>query len=123
MAKDVKMGSLYDFNKMAYAKMPPIPANKAQEKLTDIASWFSAKPTKYFMLLCKELADYTVFNFESFDYNKGKEELEDIIKSRGLLLDIVYNEAASGYEVWMRRIDGSVHMYLLFRCDDFIVTI
>lgn len=123
MAQNADMGNLYDFNKMAYAKMPPIPEDKAAEKLTDIGGWFSASG-KYFMLLCREIADYTVFNFESYDYEKGKTELEDIVKSRGSLLDIVYNDSANGYEFWVRsKRDNEIHMYMLFGCDDFIITI
>lgn len=127
MAKNLEMGNLYDFNKIAYTKMPSIPADRAKEKFQDISAWFAAKPSnKYFMLLCKELADYTVFNL-----SKGADstvaaiqELKDLTKHRGTLLDISYNENFNSYEFWVRaKQDGEVHMYLLFECNDFIIEV
>lgn len=101
MAKNLEMGNLYDFNKTAYMKMPSIPANKAKEKFQDISAWFAAKPSnKYFMLLCKELADYTVFNLSNGANSTlaAIQELEDLTKHRGTLLDISYNEDFNSYE-------------------------
>lgn len=122
---EANMGTLYDINKVAYAKLDSMPEDKAKEMLTNIGMWFSSKKSfKYFMFLCKELSDYTIFNFESFNYSKGKDELVDLVDSRGTLLDIVYNHNSDGYEIWVRSLqDGEVHMYMLFDCNDFIITI
>ena len=116
------MGTVYDFNKLAYEKVK-VPEQRKREMLANIGMWFSSDP-KYFMFLCRELSDYTIFNFESFNYSKAKEELEELIHERGELLDIVYNHNNDTYEIWMRtKSDNQIHMYMLFDCNDFIITI
>ena len=118
------MGTVYDFNKLAYEKVKG-PEQRKREMLANIGMWFSSDPKfKYFMFLCRELSDYTIFNFESFNYSKAKEELEELIHERGELLDIVYNHNNDTYEIWMRtKSDNQIHMYMLFDCNDFIITI
>lgn len=136
MSKQANFGNLYEFNKMAYGKVSAIPANKAREKYVEIGNWFNAthgvdaydtcgNPYNhhYQMLLCRELADYTVFvNISTIGGEGAVMDLEDIINHRGTLLDILYNSDSDAYEIWVRtKQDGEVHMYMLFRCNDFIV--
>ena len=118
------MGTIYDFNKLAYEKIK-VPEQKKKEMLSNIGMWFSSNPTfKYFMFLCRELSDYTIFNFETFNYSHGKEELESLIHERGELLDIVYNHNNDSYEIWIRtKSDNEIHMYMIFCCNDFVITI
>ena len=132
MSKKTNFGNLYEFNKMAYNKVSAIPADKAEEKFSEIETWFSATfgtvnkfsgtMTHYQMLLCRELSDYTVFTQLSSNAEAAKLGLQDVISGRGTLLDIVYNSDMNTYEIWIRtKQDGEVHMYMLFRCDDFIL--
>lgn len=132
MGKKTSLGNLYEFNKIAYNKIAAIPANKAEEKFKEIETWFGAtygtpnessgSETHYQMLLCRELSDYTVFAQTSANSEEGKKALQDVVSGRGVLLDIVYNSDMNAYEIWIRaKQDNEVHMYMLFRCDDFII--
>lgn len=131
MSKKTSFGSLYEFNKMAYNKVSAIPADKAEEKFNEIETWFDAiygvasefnTVNHYQMLLCRELSDYTVFAQLSGNAEAAKLDLQDVISGRGTLLDIVYNSDMNTYEIWIRaKQDGEVHMYMLFRCDGFIL--
>lgn len=132
MSKKTNFGNLYEFNKMAYNKVSAIPADKAEEKFSEIETWFSATfgtvnkfsgtMTHYQMLLCRELSDYTVFTQLSSNAEAAKLDLQDVISGRGTLLDIVYNSDMNTYEIWIRtKQDGEVHMYMLFRCDGFVL--
>ena len=131
MGKKTNFGNLYEFNKMAYNKVSAIPANKAEEKFNEIEAWFSAtygtvnefnSVNHYQMLLCRELSDYTVFAQLSSNAEAAKLDLQDVISGRGTLLDIVYNSDMNTYEIWIRaKQDGEIHMYILFRCDSFVL--
>ena len=131
MSKKTNFGNLYEFNKMAYNKVSAIPANKAEEKFNEIEAWFSAtygtvnefnSVNHYQMLLCRELSDYTVFAQLSSNAEAAKLDLQDVISGRGTLLDIVYNSDMNTYEIWIRaKQDGEIHMYMLFRCDSFVL--
>lgn len=115
----------YEFNQLAYETAKPISHDKAKEMFTNIGMWFSSKSSfKYFMLLCRELNDYTVFDFQSYNYAKGKEELVNLLAHRGRLLDIEYDHTTDSYEIWVRaKSDKKPHMYKLFDCNDFVIQI
>lgn len=130
MGKKVNAENLYDFNKMAYNNVQAIPSDKADEMFKEIRGWFAksgypeayTKDFKYHMLLCRELADYTIFVQTNSNFYTTVHELQDLITSRGSLLDIVRNEDSNAYEFWIRaKQDGQVHMYMLFHCDDFVI--
>lgn len=132
MGKKTSFGNLYEFNKVAYNKVSAIPADKAEEKFNEIEAWFGATyntanefsdtMNHYQMLLCRELSDYTVFAQLSSNAEAAKLDLQDVVSGRGTLLDIVYNNDMNTYEIWIRtKQDGEVHMYMLFRCDSFVL--
>lgn len=125
------LGTLYDINKSAYAAMPDMDAKAFGSMTTNVGLWFSSRPErKYFMFLCRELNDYTVFHLNGTNYNLAREELIDLIKSRGACVGIEYDHAGDAYDVWVKRpIVGEngqrveAFMYKLFPCDDFIIEI
>lgn len=132
MGKKASFGNLYEFNKIAYNKVTAIPADKAEEKFKEIETWFGATygtlnessgtETHYQMLLCRELSDYTVFAQLSSNAEAATLDLQDVVSGRGALLDVVYNSDVNAYEIWIRaKQDNDVHMYMLFRCDDFVI--
>lgn len=119
------LGTLYELNQAAYSKVKPMTPAKASEMVFNIGMWFSSDPTyKYFMFLCRELNDYTIFDFRSYNYSKGEEELEDLIHSRGELLDIQYDHENDNYDIWVKsKQDNKPHVYKLFDCNDFVIPI
>lgn len=119
----VSMGTLYQTNCDIYKQLPPMPAEEFSRKTLNIGGWFSSRTKrKYFMFLCRELNDYTVFEFIDPNYNAATNEIRDLITSRGLPVLIDYNHEQDAYEVWIKR-KGEVHMYMLFPCDDFMIRI
>ena len=119
------LGSLYDMNRYFYSQLPDMDEKKKEELIMNIAMWFSSKPTnKFFMMLCRELNDYTIFHFEHPNHSKGKTELEELLKSRGSVKDIYYNHDTDTYDFWLlSSLDGQIQMYKIFMCDDFIIQI
>lgn len=124
-ADGVSLGSLYDMNRYFYSTVPDMDAKKRDEMIMNISMWFSSKPgNKFFMMLCRELNDYTILYFEHPNYSKGKTELEELLRSRGTVKDIYYNHDTDTYDFWLlSSLDGQIQMYKIFMCDDFVIQI
>ena len=133
--KKIEVGSLYELNQNIVAQLPPQPQEHIQEQLFKIKDWFSKSNGKYFMLLCKEKADYTLFNFNGKEITdifpefidkmsiKAVKELEVCIKNRGILMAI--NKATeNAWEIWIKDIKNKeVHMYMLFECGSMVIEV
>lgn len=123
---DISMGTLYDLNKEAYNKVMPYTPDELKEKLEGLYEWVLYNGAKYFMLLCKERSDYTVFNFsDSIDtkYHQGiTKDLRECLKNRGVVLDISYQQDSDAWEIWLRSA-GESFMFMFFECNDFIIEV
>lgn len=106
--------NLYDFNKVNMAQIKPydpIVLNRMCGRIADDL-WALEKPT-YWMLLCRERNDYTVFRIES-DKEELKSALVECVSNRGMVLDISKQEDGA-YEIWIRDIDTKDNVvYYLF---------
>lgn len=121
---EIEMGNLYNVNKLLMAKAPGVSEKKIKEELTSIGLWMSSKPkTYYYTLMCRELYDFTVFHFNSPNYNQCVEELHSVLKSRGKVIAIDYAHGFDSYECWIKTEDGEVVMYLLFAYDQGVIEI
>lgn len=124
---DFSMGTLYDLNKAQMVKEEPFKPNSLRKALKkEIVPFVLAAKDKYFLLLCKERSDYTVFAFE----NKGDgafknaiDGLEECLLNRGNVLSIDrFKEVNDAVEIWV-KIDDEACMYYFFPCDDFIIEV
>lgn len=100
VTKEIDTGlSIYEINKNLMKEekpLDPIAINIAIKKAADgVLSSFK----KYWMLLCRERNDYTVFIITGS--NKLEDELKETILNRGKLLDISQQEDGN-FEVWIR---------------------
>lgn len=100
VTKEIDTGlSMYEINKNLMKEekpLDPIAINIAIKKAADgILSSFK----KYWMLLCRERNDYTVFIITGS--NKLEDELKETILNRGKLLDISQQEDGN-FEIWIR---------------------
>ena len=120
---EVEIDTLYGINKQLYKKINPN-KNNINMQLNALEIWFSALlNNKYFMLLCRERNDYTIFHIKS-DYKKAISELREVLESRGTILDMVYSEEFKLYECWIKDYeDEEVFMYAFFPCDDWVINI
>lgn len=108
----------YDIHRQFFAGLPSLENNKLKTKLSSIGGWFSAKmKCKYFMLLCREQYDFTVFYIKDMNYAQAVEELKITLESRGEVVDILYVHGEDAYECWVKNAQGEVAMYYLFPYD------
>lgn len=118
--------NLYELNKQAMAQLPPQSKKKLNKSLTSIGSWFGTAEEKqrWFMLLCREKADYTLFHFKNPDYNQGVKDLEECIKNRGQLIAIDYLHGEDAFEIWIKDLETKeVSMYMLFNCTQMVIEV
>jgi hypothetical protein len=121
--------STYEANKMLIAQNgKPISKLKLNTIIGDMAvrfrKWVWDNKYKYFMLLCKDRSDYTLFNMvdSNFDIQELKEALKDCFTNRGDVYDIHYEKNTDAYEIWL-KIEDEFYAYYLFPYDIGVIEI
>lgn len=113
------LGTLYDFNKQLMSQAKELRRIDFKDSLNEIKDFIKEKDNKYFMLLCKERSDYTVFVLfknEDFDRQIFKKELSECLTNRGQILSIEETKDKQAYEIWI-KIDEEAFVYYLFPYD------
>lgn len=82
--------TLYEMNQQLIANMPCFEDKDWDEAAVVIADWVNAHMDNYYMLLCKELSYYTLFNTsrENITIADFTTELFDILKDLGAVKNI-----------------------------------
>ena len=113
------LGTLYDFNKQLLSQAKELRRIDFKDSLNQIKDFIKEKDNKYFMLLCKERSDYTVFVLfknEDFDRQIFKKELSECLTNRGQILSIEKTKDKQAYEIWI-KVDEEAFVYYLFPYD------
>lgn len=113
--------TLYDMAKQMVANEPPMDSTNFNHKVCEIATKMSTR--KYWMLLCRERYDFSVFVTNNSSCSKISEELIPTLKNRGLVIFI--DEQVDGvYEIWIRDPETKEDFaYYLFDYSDAIIEI
>lgn len=120
---EVKLGTIYDFNKVLSRKEKTMDAIEINKTLLDVCLDLSPKST-YCMLLCHDLRDYTIFNLKA-TVNVAtyfKQELQETLFNRGAIVSIAKTEDNQAWEIWIRQ-DDSDYCYYLFNYDAGVVEV
>lgn len=121
---EIGMGTLYDWNKSAMEQIKGLNATELKDKLREIKNKLFNQG-KYYMLLCHERRDYTVFNLlrntiiEHDVAKKATNELKECLENRGTILSIDDQHNGS-WEIWIRNDEG-VFCYYLFPYDNAVI--
>jgi hypothetical protein len=96
---EVDLGlSLYDFNKQGMAQEKPLDAINLNRQVMNMVRDIATR-SKYWMLLCRERNDYTIFIILTV---KGTcNELIPTLTNRGEILSID-KQKDGNYEIWIR---------------------
>ena len=118
---EVSLGNLYDMNKQLMEQEEPINDAELQLAKEHLRTWLTHNfKSKYFMLLCHELRDYTLFNLDKTStWTIAKPDsimtaANDIIEcmtNRGTLLT-VDDQGNNTWELWIRNPEGCFAYYL-----------
>ena len=140
--QEIEVGTLYELNQQILNQLPAQPQEHLQRQFKYIKNWIIDKQCQYYMLLCREKADYTLFNidlFKSFNLKYAKsidfltevetivgtktiQELQECIKNRGTLMSIS-KALEDAWEIWIKDFYGNVNVYMLFECGPMVIEV
>lgn len=110
---EVTLGNMYEINKQYYAQQEPLTEDEIANRINGIAEWFDSQMGKYFMLLCNERKDYTIFNLNQKTKEKYQAAAADVIdcmRNRGIILDVELQEDGA-FEIWIKDGEESFVYY------------
>ena len=121
---NVVLGSLYDMNKGLVEKsVPDLTAEELENKKILVADFLKDTGNKYYMLLCNDRKDYTIFRRASTN-NTGTELIniliDECLKNRGKTKSIELTEAKDAIEIWL-SIDEESYCYYFFPYDTAVI--
>ena len=118
--------NLYDFNKINMAQIKPYDIITLNRRCKDITKeiWcsFLQGDHSYWMFLCRERNDYTVFRLEN-SISDFESALIECLNNRGKVLDIT-KQSDNNYEIWIRDFDTDENViYYLFNYNNAIIEV
>lgn len=102
--------SLYDFNKQGMAQEKPLDAIDFNRQIINMIEDIAAR-SKYWMLLCRERNDYTVFIILTKEGTVN--EMLEALLNRGQILSID-KQKDGNYEIWIRDINTKENFVYYF---------
>lgn len=115
---------LYEFNKAQMAQIDPVDPIWFNKHCNEVAKeiWERKPHPRYWMLLCRERTDYTVFVLDKSIKEFGSALIE-CLNNRGMILDFS-KQPDDNYEIWVRDIDTEENFaYYLFDYSNGIVEV
>lgn len=118
---EIALGNLYELNKQIMMQTPALETNEINTAISHLEDWFKDKPTeRYYMLLCHERRDYTLFNLDktaqwkTIPLENIKDAAVDVMEclmNRGEVMSVEL-ESTGAFEFWVR--DNECYAYYLF---------
>ena len=124
---ELNLGTLYDFNKEAMKNEKPLDPIQFNTLTKDVATDMLANcddDLHYWMLLCHERRDYTVFNIIAYSDVKDIEvELRPTLSNRGTIISIE-KQPDGAWEIWVRDIETEENfVYYFFPYDNGVIEV
>lgn len=125
---EINLGNLYDFNKELMKKekiIDPIIFNtKVKQIAEDMFTKAFNNDEHYWMLLCHDRRDFTLFNIiAATEVNDIIEEIKPTLTNRGQIITID-KQPNGAWEIWIRDIETTENfVYYLFKYDNGVIEI
>lgn len=126
--KEIEFGTLYDINKNIVKqneiKLSEGVLNSKKQIITD---FIKKSNNCYYMLLCNERKDYTVFRWVNITNDNDAKEIAQILvdeclTNRGEIRGIDLTKTKDAIEIWM-VIDNEAYVYYFFPYDNAIIEV
>ena len=124
--KEVEFGTLYEVNKNL-VKQKELKLNEAalNSKKLIVRDFIDKHNDQYFMLLCNERKDYTVFDFQDRKWTErcmdcAKCLVDECLANRGEIRGIDLTKDKDAIEIWM-VIDDDAYVYYFFPYDSGVI--
>lgn len=118
--KDVSLGTAYDINKnlvKKYEKELTQEQLKEKERLIDMFT--RARADHYYMMLCHDRRDYTIFHTNNTEGRISGEFME-CLQNRGKIVAIDETEDTGAIEIWL-MINNEAFCYYFFPYENAVV--
>lgn len=121
---ELNLGTLYDFNKEAMKNEKPLDPIQFNVQTKEVCVEMQEREAQYWMLLCHERRDYTIFNIIACQDIKDIEcELRPTLQNRGIILSIE-KQSDENWEIWIRDMEtGENFVYYLFPYDNGVIEV
>lgn len=121
----IALGTLYDLNKTAVIKEISLTGKNLEKKKNIILDFLQKTKNNYYMLLCNERRDYTIFNLKELSILNKEKELTDCLVdecllNRGLVKGIDLTKDKNAIEIWL-SIDEEAFVYYFFPYDAAVI--
>lgn len=119
---EINGGTLYEINQKLMANEKKMSGLDVIGKQKYIAKYFERQPLSYFMLLCHDARDYTLFKLTKNDsHTAAAQELIDCLKNRGSILAIDKLDETNSFEIWIRTDEDENLCYYLFNYNEGVI--
>lgn len=124
---EMNMGTLYDLNKNLVQKnISALEEGVLNSKKEIIKNFLRDTKDTYYMLLCHEQRDYTVFKIDTLEDNKYNEMIsiliDECLKNRGIIKSIELTKDKQAIEIWL-MIEEEAFVYYLFPYGEAVITV
>ena len=115
--------NMYEFNKVNMAQVKPLDPIWLNRRLKEVAEYMYSENC-YWMLLCRERNDYTVFALLGhYGVSELSKELSECLLNRGLITDFTQRDDGN-YEIWIRDQETKENfVYYLFKYNEGIIEV
>lgn len=122
---NITLGTAYEINKNLVEKYEKeLTTKELQNKKTEITNFIQETKGQYYMLLCNDKKDYTIFNI----LNKNNIEkmtnilVDECLVNRGIIKGIDLTKDKCAIEIWL-SIENEAFCYYFFKYDDAVIEI
>ena len=124
---EMNMGTLYDLNKNLVQKnISALEEGVLNSKKEIIKNFLRNTKDNYYMLLCHEQRDYTIFRIDTLEDNKYNEMIsiliDECLKNRGIIKSIELTKDKQAIEIWL-MIEEEAFVYYLFPYGEAVITV
>lgn len=123
----LNLGTQYDFSKNMVSQLPALNEGNLNSKKEIVKNFIIKQSNFYYMLLCNEQKDYTVFHWNNIYDDTGAMEIakilvDECLKNRGEIRGIDLTENKDAIEIWL-YIDEEAFVYYFFPYDEAIIEV
>lgn len=125
---EASLGNLYDMNKIFIKDHEPeLTEGNLNSKKQIIIDFIKKCNNNYYMLLCNERKDYTVFRWKDLNSALAPFEIANILvdeclKNRGSIRGIDLTQVKDAMEIWL-VIDDDAYVYYFFPYDAAVIEV
>lgn len=115
--------TIYEINQAMYHDSPALTDALLEACANTIETYLNEHPSKYYVLLCKELDYYTFFTYKGIPNTKNfTKELISLLKDLGEVKDICFDQYGTMVENWITK-GEETHAFMLIECKDWTIEV